>query len=92
MASRAAARVIHTSPPRRSATGLVPAEPIGNDLLQAMTDMLCLENPGTAAEALRTLRLAYPHSPLALRLAALAAAMQRPARDPDGIYLRASWS
>ncbi len=46
--------------------------------IAAMAAMLALQNPATTADALRILRLAYPHAPLALRLAALAAAMNRP--------------
>ena len=48
-----------------------------DDVLSAMAAAVARENPASAAEALRTLRAAYPHHPLALRLAALALAMKR---------------
>lgn len=72
------------------APALVPTRPESvtrGDIVQAMTAALALENPGSTAEALKTLRRAYPDCPLALRLAALAAAMKRPAADPNGIYI-----
>ena len=82
-------RIVRRCLPRREAPGLVPAHlPQDDNVVRAMTEMLSLENPSSAAEALRTLRLAYPDYPLALRLAALASAMKRPAVDPNGIYLR----
>jgi hypothetical protein len=66
---------------RRSAPTLVPpaAETANppDDILAAMAAAVTSENPGSTADALRTLRLAYPHHPLALRLAALAVAMKR---------------
>jgi hypothetical protein len=53
-----------------------------DDILAAMAAALAKKNPGSTAEALHTLRVAYPHHPLALRLAALALAMKRsPAGD-----------
>ncbi len=73
--------------PRFRAPKLVPADPLHgtrDEMVRAMADMLSLEPPTSAAEALRTLRLAYPDCPLALRLAALAAAMKRPAADSSG--------
>ena len=76
--------------PRREAPTLVPARPLSgtpDDIVQAMAELLALENPGSTAEALRTLRLAYPDYPLALRLAALAAAMKRAPQEPNGIYI-----
>jgi hypothetical protein len=48
------------------------------DILAAMASAVANGNPTSTADALRTLRLAYPHHPLALRLAALAIAMKRP--------------
>jgi hypothetical protein len=53
-------------------------------ILAAMAAAVASENPGSTADALRTLRLAYPHHPLALRLAALAVAMKR-AEPGDGV-------
>lgn len=89
MAPRTAARVTRRSRlPRLRAPKLVPADPLHgsrDDMVRAMADMLFLENPRSATEALKTLRLAYPDCPLALRLAALAAAMRRPLADPNGI-------
>ncbi len=89
MPPRAAARMMRRSHlPRLTAPKLVPAGPLHgsrDDMVRAMADMLSLEHPRSAAEALKTLRLAYPDCPLALRLAALAAAMKRPPADPNGI-------
>jgi hypothetical protein len=65
-------------PPLRAASA--PVEPArgGRDrLLEAMVDLLAMVSPPTAAEALKALRLAYPDSPLALRLAALGATTGR---------------
>jgi hypothetical protein len=42
-------------------------------LLRAMTDVLDNRRPGSAAEALKMLRLGYPDIPLAMRIAALCA-------------------
>ena len=58
------------------------------DVLAAMAAVVVDENPGSTAEALRTLRMAYPDHPLALRLAALAIAMKRTATG-DGIEFAA---
>ncbi len=54
--------------------------------IDAMVDLLAMANPPTIAAALKMLRLAYPDSPLALRLAALGAALH--GFDPNGIRLR----
>jgi hypothetical protein len=48
-----------------------------DDILAAMAAAVVDQNPASTAEALRTLRSAYPDHPLALRLAALAIAMKR---------------
>jgi hypothetical protein len=47
------------------------------DLATAMAEYLRAARPGSGAEALRTLRRAFPDSPLTLRVAALAALMRR---------------
>ena len=47
------------------------------DLAIAMAEYLRAARPGSGAEALRTLRRAFPDSPLTLRVAALAALMRR---------------
>ena len=52
-----------------------------------MAEMLTIDKPGSTAEALKSLRLAYPDYPLALRLAGLAAAMKRTEPEPNGIYI-----
>jgi len=57
---------------------------VRDDVLAAMAAAVVNQNPGSTAEALRTLRMAYPDHPLALRLAALAIAMKRTATG-DGI-------
>jgi hypothetical protein len=66
---------------RRTAPALVPpaaeVADAPDDILSAMAAAVASESPGSTADALRTLRLAYPHHPLALRLAALAVAMKR---------------
>lgn len=66
---------------RAAAPALVPlaaaSGPDRDDILAAMATAVATENPASTAEALRTLRLAFPHHPLALRLAALAIAMKR---------------
>lgn len=52
--------------------------PLGEaDLATAMAEYLRAARPGSGAEALRTLRRAFPDSPLTLRVAALAALMRR---------------
>lgn len=80
--------ISHSSLPQREAPALVPAcPPAHDDVVEAMAAMLTLEKPASAAEALRSLRLAYPDYPLALRLAGLAAAMKRRAPEPGGIYI-----
>ena len=43
---------------------------VRDDVLAAMAAAVVDQNPGSTAEALRTLRMAYPDHPLALRLAA----------------------
>lgn len=91
MARRSGVQTIRRSRlPLRQAPSLVPARPpcgTRDNIVQAMAEMLTLENPGSTAEALKMLRLAYPDYPLALRLAALAAAMKRPPPEPNGIYI-----
>ena len=47
------------------------------DLARAMAAHLKGERPGSGAEALSTLRRAFPDSPLTLRVTALAALMRR---------------
>jgi hypothetical protein len=67
---------------RVDAPTLVPLLPAAlaadghEDILADMAAAVADENPGSTADALRLLRLAYPHHPLALRLAALAIAMK----------------
>jgi hypothetical protein len=52
--------------------------PLGEaDLAVAMSEYLRAARPGSGAEALRTLRRAFPDSPLTLRVAALGALMRR---------------
>jgi hypothetical protein len=46
-------------------------------LARSMVDQLRSTDPATSAEALRFLRRAFPHSPLTVRVAALAALMRR---------------
>jgi hypothetical protein len=60
--------------PRQQAPEPVQAPACRDDVIRAMARMLSLRKPGTTAEALKTLRHAYPDYPLALRRAALAAA------------------
>jgi hypothetical protein len=64
---------------QRQGPGLVSAAVADapDDILAAMAAAVANDGPGSTADALRTLRLAYPHHPLALRLAALAVAMKR---------------
>lgn len=74
---------------RLNAPALEPVTPATDsmdrhDILAAMAAAVASENPGSTADALRTLRLAYPHHPLALRLAALAVAMKC-AEPSDGV-------
>jgi hypothetical protein len=47
------------------------------DLARSMAEHLRAARPGSGAEALRTLRSAFPNSPLTLRVTALAALMRR---------------
>lgn len=47
------------------------------DLVTAMTHYLRAARPGSGAEALRTLRRAFPGSPLTVRVAALSALIRR---------------
>ena len=53
-------------------TGVSQAE-----LARSMADYLMASGPGSDAEALGFLRRAFPHSPLTVRVAALAALMRR---------------
>jgi hypothetical protein len=46
-------------------------------LARSMVEQLRSADPGTSAEALSFLRRAFPHSPLTLRVTALAALMRR---------------
>jgi hypothetical protein len=70
----------------RAAPAAAEARGSRDRLLKAMVDMLAVVAPGTTAEALKALRLAYPESPLALRLAALGAATG--GFDPGRMRLR----
>jgi hypothetical protein len=74
----------------RHAPSLVPlaaeVTDSSDDILAAMAAAVANDNPGSAADALRTLRLAYPHHPLALRLAALAVAMKRAQPGNDVLF------
>jgi hypothetical protein len=47
------------------------------ELARSMAEHLRAARPGSGAEALRTLRGAFPNSPLTLRVTALAALMRR---------------
>jgi hypothetical protein len=47
------------------------------DLARAMAEHLQAARPGSGAEALRTLRSAFPDSPLTARVTALAGLMKR---------------
>jgi len=49
----------------------------GADLAAAMAAHLRASRPGSGAEALRSLRRAFPDVPLTLRVAALSALMRR---------------
>jgi hypothetical protein len=53
-------------------TGVSQAE-----LARSMAEYLLASGPGSDAEALGRLRRAFPHSPLTVRVAALAALMRR---------------
>jgi hypothetical protein len=53
-------------------TGVSQAE-----LARSMAEYLTASGPGSDAEALSFLRRAFPHSPLTVRVAALAAMMRR---------------
>lgn len=63
--------------------GQAPPAPPGHggspeaELARAMAEHLLAAHPGSASEALRHLRQAFPVSPLAVRVAALAALMRR---------------
>jgi hypothetical protein len=65
-----------------AATGRSEAE-----LAHAMAERLLAAAPGSDAEALRVLRGAFPHAPLTVRLAALAALMRRGPARRDFLYL-----
>jgi hypothetical protein len=54
-----------------------PIAPDREALLADMLDWIDRQCPGSGAEALRHLRDAFPDSPLALRVAALATLMRR---------------
>jgi hypothetical protein len=54
----------------------IPGRP-GPELARAMAAHLLAANPNSASEALRHLRQAFPASPLAVRVAALAALMRK---------------
>jgi hypothetical protein len=78
---------------KTDAPTLVSVAPVNHgvardDVLAAMAAAVADQNPGSTAEALRTLRMAYPDHPLALRLAALAIAMKRTSTG-DGIEFAA---
>jgi hypothetical protein len=53
-------------------TGMSQAE-----LARSMADYLVASEPGSDAQALSYLRRAFPHAPLTVRVAALAALMRR---------------
>lgn len=76
--------IVCESLPWHAAPSIVPVRPPGGErveIIRAMADLLAIERPGSIAEALRALRLAYADFPLALRLAALTVAM----KDERGI-------
>ena len=59
---------------------LAPPELTGRsqaELAQSMADYLVASTPGTSAQALSYLRRAFPHAPLTIRVAAMAALMRR---------------
>jgi hypothetical protein len=75
----ASALTIHESPPLGD-VALAPAAMGGipeAQLARSMTNYLHETAPDSGAEALALLRRMFPHSPLAARVAALAAAMRR---------------
>ena len=57
----------------RASPPMVAPQGDSDRLLRAMTDVLDNRRPGSAAEALKMLRLGYPDIPLAMRIAALCA-------------------
>jgi hypothetical protein len=79
---RAAARstVRISDPPPLGDVSLAPAALTGvpeAQLARSMVEQLRSADPATNAEALSFLRRAFPHSPLTLRVTALAALMRR---------------
>jgi hypothetical protein len=69
-----------SDPPPLGDVALAPAALTGMpeaQLAHSMVEQLRSADPNTSAEALRFLRRAFPHSPLTVRVAALAALMRR---------------
>jgi hypothetical protein len=62
-----------------SASGTSPTE--GGALAHSMVERIVRSGPTSHAEALKTLRMAFPDSPLTVRVAALAILMRRSASD-----------
>jgi hypothetical protein len=76
-ASRTATRVSEPDP--FGDVTLVPRQMSGQseaDLARAMAETLIDAEPGSQSEALRILRLIFPHSPLTVRVTALGALMR----------------
>ena len=63
--------------PTMRATSLSQAEPARSEPARSMADYLRQAGPDSGAEALSLLRRMFPDTPLADRVAALAAAMRR---------------
>ena len=61
----------HPSPPIAPGAGLS-----GGERTRAMVEMIIAAPPASDAEALKALRLAFPQSPLGLRVAALSLLMR----------------
>ena len=74
---------MHLAPLTPEPLGDMPLAPImmtgrtEAELARSMAEHLRAARPGSGAEALRTLRSAFPNSPLTLRVTALAALMRR---------------
>jgi hypothetical protein len=67
------------APSSRRRPGAAPIE--GGESAYQMVEQIIRTGPSTHAEALKTLRAAFPDSPLTVRVAALAILMRRGAGD-----------
>lgn len=64
--------------PFHASPSMVPdARPADGEITRAMVERIIRLGPKSGAEALRHLRAAFPHAPLALRVAALGMLMRR---------------